>query len=168
MGQTDGASPDPELKVPTQVRVSLDLSAYIPEAYIPHLPTRLAVYQRLTRIPSRSDVGDIGEELQDRFGPLPQVVESLLYLVDLRLLAAEAGIESVVQQGPTITLSLKESVGGARMALEKALGPLCRVGNQQVHVKMRRGQDAWRGDLVRVLERLTAFKEQVQMAGVGA
>ena len=168
VGQTDGASPDPELKVPTQVRVSLDLSAYIPEAYIPHLPTRLAVYQRLTRIPSRSDVGDIGEELRDRFGPLPQVVESLLYLVDLRLLAAEAGIESVVQQGPTITLSLKESVGGARMALEKALGPLCRVGNQQVHVKMRRGQDAWRGDLVRVLERLTAFKEQVQMAGVGA
>ena len=147
----------------SQARVSLPVSAHIPESYVSHLPTRLAIYQRLTRVRSRQDVDDMREELRDRFGPVPDVVDSLLYLVALKLLAAEAGLESITQSGSTVTLTLVEPVGGARLALEKALGPLAMVGNHQVHVKVAREGDRRKGELAQVLERLLAFREQLQL-----
>ncbi|MCE2405095.1 MAG: transcription-repair coupling factor [Dehalococcoidia bacterium] len=146
-----------------QARVDLDLAAYIPESYVSHLPTRLGVYQRLTRLRARHEIDDTRDELRDRFGPLPQEVENLLYLVDLKLLASGGWVESISQTGATATMVLKEQVGGARLALERALGPLCRVGNQQVHVSFpRRSPEEWKPLMVRVLERLTAFQEQLR------
>ena len=162
----DGASP-PEERAPAQVRVNLPLSAYIPEEYVPHLPTRLAIYQRLTKVRDRKEVVDIGEELRDRFGGLPQVVDDLLYLVDLKLLAGEALVESISQSGSTVTLGLVEAVGGAQLALEKALGPSVRVGNQQVHVRRwSRADDRWKSGLMDVLERFVAFREQMELVAL--
>ena len=155
-GQGDGAT---EAETKTQARVSLRLSAHIPESYIAHLPTRLAIYQRLTGVRSGKEVEDIRDELRDRFGALPDVVENLLYLVDLKLRASDAGVETITMSGPTVTLTLEESVGGARLALEKALGPEARVGNRQVHVSMRSGDERWREDLTAMLGRLLDFKE---------
>ena len=155
-----------ESQTASQTRVSLPLSAHVPEIYISHLPTRLAIYQRLTRVQARQEVEDVRAELRDRFGPLPQVVENLLYLVDLKCLAGEAGVESIIQSGTTATLSLLEAVGGARVPLEKALGPLTRVGNQQVHINVSRAGDRWKEALVGILERLLAFKEQVSSVAV--
>ena len=161
MGYTNGAE-----QAKAQVRVNLQLSAQIPDSYVPHLPTRLAIYQRMTKLRERKEVGDIEEELRDRFGSLPQTVNNLLYLVDLKLLAGDAGVESVTQSGSTITLGLFEAVGGAAVPLERALGPNVRVGNQQVHLSIRRSEDGWRGSLVSVLERLLAFKEQLPSEAV--
>ena len=165
--KADQGNPTPVEDQPQSLaRVSLSLSAYIPESYISHLPTRLAIYQRLTKVQGRQEIEDIREELRDRFGTLPQVVDDLIYLVSLKLLAGAAGIESMAQSGSTVTLTLLEAVGGARIALEKALGPLTRVGNRQVHINMRRAGDSWRESLVMVLERLLAFRKQLQTVGV--
>ena len=152
----------------SETRVSLSLPAYILEDYISHLPARLAVYQRLTRVRSRHEVDDIGEELRDRFGPLPEAIVNLLYLVDLKLLAGNAGVESVSESGATITLTLSEAVGGAGIALQGALGPLARVGNKQVHVRVGAAGDAWKESLVSILERLAAFRKQLSSAAVTA
>ena len=161
----DGEPGDLELQsAGSQARVSLSLAAHIPEDYISHLPTRLAIYQRLTKVSHRQDVDDIREELKDRFGPLPREVDNLLYLVGLKLLAGEASVESVTQSGSIVTLNLLEPAGGARLALERALGPTVKVGNQQVQVSIRRTDHTWTGELRQVLERLVAFREQLQLA----
>ena len=155
-GPTAGEGQGAEVKA----RVSLPLSAHIPESYISHLPTRLAIYQRLTKVRGRQEVQDIREELHDRFGQLPQVVGNLLYAVDLKYLAGEAGIESITQSGSTVTLTLLDAAGGARLALEKALGPGVRVGNKQVHVPIRRSDERWKQTLVSVVKGLLAFRER--------
>ena len=164
--QQDGAAASKQDSPKVQVRVSLPLSAHIQEGYIPDLPTRLAVYQRLTRVQDRRQVEDIREELRDRFGTIPSPVENLLYLVDLKLLAGESAVESITQSGSNVTITLLEAVGGARLALEKALGPLTRVGNQQVRINLRGADDRWQDSLATILERLKAFREQ--MAAVAA
>ena len=155
------APPDAEAKAKSDTRVSLSLPAHILEDYISHLPTRLAIYQRLTRVRSRQEVEDIREELRDRFGPLPEPIDNLLYLVDLKLLAGDAGVESVNQSGATVTLTLADALGGAKPALQKALGPLATVGNQQVHVRMGTAGDPWKESLITILERLASFREQL-------
>ena len=156
----DGSAAGSWQSTEAKARVSLPLSAHIPESYISHLPTRLAIYQRLTKVRGRPEVQDIREELHDRFGQVPQVVENLLYAVDLKYLAGEAGIESITQSGSTVTLTLLDAAGGAKLALEKALGPGVKVGNQQVHVTIRRSDDRWKQTVVRVVEGLLAFRER--------
>ena len=145
----------------TQIRVSLKLSAQLPDSYISHLPTRLAIYQRLTKVSQREELRDMGDELRDRFGPLPEMVASLLYLVDLKLLAEEAGVVSIVQSGASVTINLPESVGGATTPLEKELGPLVRVGHRQLHFNVKGAGEDWKESLTGVLERFAAFRERL-------
>ena len=78
-----------------QVSVDLPLEAYIPEDYIPDLPTRLGAYGRLARAIDTEEAVVIGEELRDRFGPTPEPVRNLVYAVRVKALARAAGVESV-------------------------------------------------------------------------
>jgi transcription-repair coupling factor (superfamily II helicase) len=99
--------------------------------------------------------------LRDRFGPLPAEVENLLEVVDLRSLAATVGIESVVHTGEAIAMGLRHPVGGARAAVQRALGPSVSVGNQQLHLPTRQLGDQWLSRLKRLMERLQAFQERL-------
>jgi transcription-repair coupling factor (superfamily II helicase) len=143
-------------------RIELPLPAQIPEEYIAHLPTRLAVYQRLARMRERKEVQELREELRDRFGPLPQEVENLLSLVELRALAGAVGVESIICSGDAIMLALRDQVGGARVPLQRALGPSVNVGNRQMQLPMRRLGEQWLARLTRVLERLQVFQESLR------
>jgi transcription-repair coupling factor (superfamily II helicase) len=143
-------------------RMDLPLPAGIPESYIEHLPTRLAIYQRLAKVTERSDIPEIQAELRDRFGPLPQEVENLLVVAEVRTLAAAAGVESVIKGGDAIVMSLRVPVGGARVPLQRALGPSVQVGNTQIQMPLRRLGDEWLSRLSRVLERFHVFQESLK------
>ena len=161
--QNQGTSTDDDDESPANLpRLELPLSARIPENYMDHLPTRLAVYQRVAKIKNRSEVDGLREELRDRFGPLPQDTENLLILADLRVLAAAVGIESVVHQGETVNLALSVPVGGARVPLQKALGPAARVGNQQIQLSMRQLGENWISRLSMIIQRFHAFQESLR------
>ena len=156
-GEAEDSLPSTELP-----RLELPLPARIPDSYMEHLPSRLAVYQRIARIKDRSEVEDLREELRDRFGPLPQDTENLLVLADFRVLAGSVGIESVVHQGESINLALGVPVGGARVPLQKALGPAARVGNQQIQLSMRQLGENWMSRLTMIIQRFRAFQDSLQ------
>ena len=143
-------------------RLELPLPARIPEAYISHMPSRLAIYQRIAKIKERREVPLLREELRERFGPLPQEVENLLMLADLRALAGGLGIESILRAGEAVVLHLRQPVGGARIPLQRALGPSVNVGNQQIQMSIRRLGDEWLTPLTRVLERFQAFQANLR------
>ena len=165
----DYQTSDPQSGASLLPHLELPLNAGIPEDYVEHLPTRLAVYQRLARLTVRSDVPEIREELRDRFGPLPEEVENLLSLADLRALAAAAGVESAIRGGDAIVLTLRVPVGGAKVPVQRALGPSVQVGNSQIHLPLRRLGDQWLSRLTRVLERFYAFQENLKrLAAAGA
>ena len=70
-------------------------------------------------------------------------------------------IESIHHNDEAIVLTLKSPVGGARAALQKALGPSARVGNQQVHLAFRRLEGDWLPRFTRILGRFLAFQERL-------
>ncbi len=143
-------------------RIELPLAASIPESYIDHTPTRLALYQRLAKATQRQETPAFREEMRDRFGPLPPEVENLLTLVDLRILAAEAGVESVVQDSGSVVLGLVDNVGSARLPLQRALGSSVSVGNRQIRLSSRAMGDNWLRRVTQTLERLTVFRERLR------
>ena len=142
-------------------RVDLPLLASIPDDYVEHMPTRMALYQKLAKIRNRDQVSEIREEMRDRFGTPPERVENLLKLMDLRALAGQVGANSVVHANSAITLNFRDPIASARTPLQRALGPSVKVGNQQLQVPLRGMGEQWLSRFTLILERLKVFQERL-------
>ena len=167
----DGAAllPDPLAAPDTAARVDLGIPANIPESYVSDLTLRLDIYRRLARTADTDDVDSMEEELLDRFGPPPWQVQNLLYSLRLKLMARQAGVESITREDVRIVLRLRDDVGGARQALQKRLGSGIVVGNSQLRLELGKLADGWEGPLKTTVERLAEFKERMTAElGVGA
>ncbi|QDU63663.1 Transcription-repair-coupling factor [Planctomycetes bacterium Pan216] len=77
------------------VTIELEWKAYLPHEYLPGERTRIDTYRRLARLESPDEIDEFRRELEDRFGPVPETVEHLLQLAEMRLLAKIWQIESV-------------------------------------------------------------------------
>ncbi len=167
----DGASPPQALEERAEVAVSLRIPAQIPPDYVEDLPTRLGLYQRLTRARNVDEVHRVQVELRDRFGTVPQEAHNLLFNVRVRVLAERAGVESVARenrQRGNVVLRLREDVGGAKLALGKAFTDAelpVNVGNRLLHLQTGNLDRPWGQALLELLEALAAFRERVAAMG---
>ena len=98
------------------------------------------------------DLDEMEEEMADRFGALPWQVENLLYVARLRLKAEGAGIESVYRDEKYVVLKLCEETGGARSALQRALGRGVRVGHSQIRLDLAAISQDWELALVSIVD----------------
>ncbi len=148
--------------------VDIGIPANIPPEYVPDLPTRLDLYRRLVGSATADDVNTMGDELVDRFGPLPWQVQNLLYVSKLKLVATRAGINMITKDGDKIALRLHNNVGGAREAVRRHLGGDVEVGNTQIRIDLSDASDDWENALTATVEKLGQFTEQMvaQLAGV--
>jgi transcription-repair coupling factor (superfamily II helicase) len=69
---------DPEIK--------LGIEAYIPDEYILDTSQKLIFYKRLASSISEEDIDDIKGEFIDRYGPLPNTLNNLLYIIIIKIL----------------------------------------------------------------------------------
>ena len=136
--------------------IVLPLDAHIPEEYVPNLNTRLSLYHRLARVEHIEEVEDVAQEFKDRFGPLPEPLENLLYIVKIKVLAVRAEVSSVSTQGrqivikpQTIDASLK--IRGARGVMGKYLDGAVRIGATQIKLDTRLLGDRWTEVLEEIL-----------------
>lgn len=91
----------PELSAPMHQGPEIDLriSAIIPEDYIADIHNRLIMYKRISNAKSNQQLHDLQIELIDRFGLLPPPVKHLLLITELKLKAAELGIQKISASG---------------------------------------------------------------------
>lgn len=78
--------PEPE------VRIDLPVDAFIPASYIGRESLRIEAYRRIEKIRNTAQAAEVREELTDRYGPIPPVVENLLLVAEIRAMLAEHGI----------------------------------------------------------------------------
>jgi transcription-repair coupling factor (superfamily II helicase) len=78
-----------------EVHIEAFFDTYIPDRFVNVPSERVRIYKQLSEV-SRSDtLIEIEQELTDRFGPLPDEVRHLLRLVEIKLLAASYGFDTV-------------------------------------------------------------------------
>ena len=154
---SEGGEVDPKSDTPQLPRIDLPLAASIPDDYVEHMPTRMAIYQKLAKVSSQDQVAEISEELKDRFGALPEKTQNLLTLTRIRSAAFNVGAESVSYRSNTITLNFKNAVGSARTPLQRALGPSVKVGNQQLQVSVKGSDEEAVTRFSLILDRLQVF-----------
>ena len=132
--------------------VDLPVSAYLSSDFMPDSQLRLRFYRRLARIESAGQVDDLVGELRDRFGELPDSAQDLLYLLRVRALAAEAGVESVHAGEEQIALTLPLPLTHRAAAELVSRFPDVKVRSNKVWTPL---SATWRGNLVLLLQHLS-------------
>jgi transcription-repair coupling factor (superfamily II helicase) len=67
--------------------LTLPVSAFIPDDYIEDAYHRLAYYKRVASVETADALSALREDMQDRFGPLPEPVERLFEVMNIKRLA---------------------------------------------------------------------------------
>jgi len=133
------------------VSVELPLAVGIPDDYIADQRQRLALYRRLAELHTTDEIQTLAHELKDRFGPLPEEVQNLLYQVRVRVLAEQAGLASVGGEAGQIVLRYPKPAGETKPPALPPLPPPVRAGRWAYWLPYE-GNPAWQEDLLRALE----------------
>ncbi|MFW5684730.1 MAG: transcription-repair coupling factor, partial [Spirochaetota bacterium] len=78
-----------------EVYLELEYSGFIPDSYVCEPAEKMEVYKRVAGITTEEELESVAGELQDRFGPLPDEVHSLLSLAEIRVLCRTLHIASL-------------------------------------------------------------------------
>ncbi len=128
----------PEEQHPT---VTLPVQAFIPADYVAEEPLRLNLYQRLSAAQRAEQVHELREEIEDRFGPLPDPARRLVELLELRASAGAAGITEIALDGGEIVVRYT----GPRLldpgALGQDIGAPLRARQNQLRLEYQPGRD---------------------------
>ncbi len=116
---------DGDKRPESQVRIDIDVSAYIPSDFIPYEAAKIDLHRRIAGARQAGDVRAIAEGLRDRFGPVPEPVEALLALQRIRIEVGEAGGRVAEVRGGKLSISPVEldssAVAEIRTGLPDAL-----------------------------------------------
>ena len=105
-----------------ETRVDLKVDAYLPNDYVKDDRQRMEMYKRIASLTSDSDRSDILDELLDRFGDVPPVVETLLDIAQIRTIANRLGISQLLyRKGGFLVMKLDQKFIPDQMLLLKAM-----------------------------------------------
>ena len=76
-------------------QIDINVTAFIPEDYIPDAEHRIIEYKRLADVTNERELIVLTDEWRDRFGPIPEQVKNLAQVVKLRLIASKANVVAV-------------------------------------------------------------------------
>ena len=87
----------PQLDKPTHESTTVDISAaaLIPDDYLPDVHSRLILYKRIASAANKEALRELRVEMIDRFGLLPDLVNNLFTITDLKLDAEKLGINKL-------------------------------------------------------------------------
>jgi transcription-repair coupling factor (superfamily II helicase) len=97
---TDGAG-----AAEAQVRLDVQVDAYLPADYIPFEAAKIDVHRRLAGAREPGELRALRDELRDRFGPLPQPVQSLFELQRARIELGRLGARTVEFRGERLSMT---------------------------------------------------------------
>ncbi|HEX8854902.1 MAG TPA: transcription-repair coupling factor, partial [Thermoleophilaceae bacterium] len=80
---------------PEPVRLDVPVDAYVPGDYVPYEAAKIEIHRRVSGAREVAQLIVLREELEDRFGPIPDPLENLIKLQDARIKLGRAGARTV-------------------------------------------------------------------------
>jgi transcription-repair coupling factor (superfamily II helicase) len=124
-------------ELPEPVRLDVNVNAYVPADYVPYEQAKIEVHRRVASALEVADVERLREELEDRFGPVPEPLANLLALQRARIKFGQAGAQAVSFRGDRLAVTPIEldSVRAKRLR-EELPEALYESGRSQVSVRV--------------------------------
>ncbi|MDY4674505.1 MAG: transcription-repair coupling factor [Treponema sp.] len=95
---------DENFQAQNEVLLELEYSGFIPESYITNPQTKMEVYKKIASISEKETLERMYGELEDRFGPIPEEVYSLLSLAEIRIICRRLSIATLRERGGMVTV----------------------------------------------------------------
>ena len=86
------------------MRLDVDVDAYVPADYVPYEQAKIDVHRRIAGALDVAAIETLREELEDRFGPVPEPLGNLLSLQRARIKLGQAGARTVSFRGGRLTI----------------------------------------------------------------
>lgn len=130
-------SGDSAEEAPEPVRLDVPVDAYVPADYVPYEAAKIEVHRRVSGAREVADLIVLREELEDRFGPIPEPLENLIKLQDARIKLGNAGARMVEFRAGRLTVSpIELDSRGVRRLREELPGAIYESGKSAVAVRV--------------------------------
>jgi transcription-repair coupling factor (superfamily II helicase) len=127
--------------------IGLPLDALLPEDYVPEVDLRLGIYRRMAGLTTIEEIEQIAQELEDRFGSLPEETENLVYLLRLKVLATAAGVATVSTEEDSLVIGLGTVAEVKRRRAEDRLPKGARIEDDRLLLHTSSRDKDWRSIL---------------------
>jgi len=148
-------------ELPEPVRLDVNVNAYVPADYVPYEQAKIEVHRRIASALEVADVERLREELEDRFGPVPEPLGNLLALQRARIKFGQAGAQAVSFRGDRLAVTPIEldSVRAKRLR-EELPEALYESGRSQVSVRVPKEGEQRFPTVVRAADVLLAITRE--------
>ncbi len=132
------AEPEQEGEVlPEPVRLDVSVDAYVPADYVPYEQAKIEIHRRVAGSLEVADVERLREELEDRFGELPEPVANMLALQRARIKFGQAGARTVSFKGDRLAVvPIELDSTRAKRLREELPGALYESSRSQVSMRV--------------------------------
>jgi len=119
------------------VRMDVNVDAYVPADYIPYEQAKIDVHRRIAGAVDVADLELLREELDDRFGELPQPLRNLIDLQRARIKLGQAGATNVSFRGGRLAVTPIELDSARAKRLRAQIpGVLYESGKSQLSMRV--------------------------------
>jgi transcription-repair coupling factor (superfamily II helicase) len=133
------------------VSVDLPLSVGLPADYVADTTLRLQLYRRMATLRDETELDALAEEFVDRFGPLIEPIDNLIYQIRVKLRAEKAGLTSITAEGDQIVLRYPPLPGGITSRELKFVHPSARAGKNAYWMQFDESDLQWKQELLEVI-----------------
>lgn len=124
-------------EAPEPVRLDINVDAYVPADYIPYEQAKIDVHRRIAGAREVAELGLLRDELEDRFGDIPQPLANLLDLQVARIKLGRAGATAVSFKGDRFAVTpLDLTSHQAKAIREEVPGALYESGRSQLSFRV--------------------------------
>lgn len=88
--------------------LELDYAGYIPDEYVSLPMMKMEIYKKIASVSKQEELDALYQELEDRFGPLPDEAQSLLSLAEIRVLCRRLSVASLKERGGTVVVEFSK------------------------------------------------------------
>lgn len=123
-----------EYKETPEVLMELEYTGFIPDSYVTNLQTKMEIYKKIAAIQTSQELDGVFLELEDRFGPVPDEVSSLISLAEIRIICRKLNITSIKERQGKVTVEFAKV---SDISIEKLL-KLIRISSGTVSLDSKR------------------------------
>jgi len=119
------------------VRLDVNVDAYVPADYVPYEQAKIDVHRRIAGSRDVADLMALRDELEDRFGPVPEPLANLISLQQARIRFGQAGARVVTfRQGRLAVTPLDLDAEQAARLKEELPGATYEPGRSQLSLRV--------------------------------
>lgn len=108
--------------------LELEYSGFIPDTYISMPMIKMEIYKKIASIYRQDELDGLQEELESRFGPMPEEVQSLLSLAEIRILCRKLSVSTLRERSGKVSIEFSKV---SKISVERLLR-LMRESNGRV------------------------------------